>query len=143
MKFLLWAKNKKVCSAFPLTREKFSPPTASSHTLNRLLSSLCLGEGRRLESLIVCRRHGRSRVSTGLSVLVCGALHTVGVQVTGVGEMGGGIVERALADAHSVGGKEAEDIPFLCENTYCVPGPVLGNLDLSHLVFGLPRWLSG
>ena len=60
-----------------------------------------------------------------------------------MGEMGGGIVERALADAHRVGGKEAEDIPFLCENTYCVPGPVLGNVDLCHLVFGLPRRLSG
>ena len=92
MKFLLWAKNEKVCSAFPPSRE-FSPPTASSHTLDRLLSSLCLGEGRRLELLIVCRRHGRSRVSMGLSVLVRGALHTVGVQVIGMGEMGGGIVE--------------------------------------------------
>ena len=105
MKFLLWAKNKKVCSAFPQAVRSSLRPLPPLHILNRLLSSLCLGEGRGLESLIVCKNHQRSRVEMRLSVLVLGALYTVGVQVIGVGEMGGGTVERALADAHRTGGR--------------------------------------
>lgn len=105
MKFLLWAKNKKVCSAFPQAVRSFLRPLPPLHILNRLLSSLCLGEGRGLELLIVCQSHWRSRVEIRLSVLERGALYTVGVQVIGVGEMGGRIIERALADAHRVGGR--------------------------------------
>lgn len=62
----------------------------------------------------------------GLSVLP-GAWYIVGAQVKCLGEVSGGIAHQ---------GKEAEDGLLLCEeSTYCVLGPVLGNLDLSHLVF--------
>lgn len=87
MRFLLWAKNKKVCSAFPFAREKPSPPTASlppqsTHSKAPLLSALG-------EPCISCLQDApRGRVEMGLSVLPP-ALCIVGAQEICVGEVGG------------------------------------------------------